>query len=332
MDYADAEICYLKCIKTEPNTDIKVKDEEISDLFSSECSTHRNEKPSRVKIVKEEAGPDEIVKEETRFQKVESNDETRKKSQKCTVKSKCKKTSQEKPTQKKHCVRKNKHRNGKENKSLKLTYECYMCRTSISSVSNLKRHHDRFHGVKTFQCNICFKRFPVKFSLDIHQRSHSGSKPFKCEVCRRNFATQNNLRRHNTSCRLDRSKDEEKSIAQGIAAHGHFECYLCKFTSTTNHDLKTHFVKHIPKTAYSCNICRKEFKIQAHLVQHMNVHTTQKYICDICKNRFTSKRNLKRHKKLHSREGLFKCSHCKKEYTTKYSRDSHEQKHTKTVL
>lgn len=298
------------------SNDIKL--EEIDELFNESTEpTPQNHLPI-VQIIREDAEPDEIVKEEPEFYHEYDLIETESRDFESKAEGQSKQSQFKKSTQTKQKRRDDERKN--PNLLPGAMFECYMCNAEISSASNLKRHNDRFHGIKTFKCNICSKRFSVKFSLDIHERSHTGSKPFECKICLRTFATQNNLRRHNESCRpLKGSSSTKKTSKELPDENRHFENKSSENTGSKNKI----FLK-----MYSCNICRKQFFHQSNLVKHMQKHTTKKpFECETCSNKFTTKRNLKRHKRLHTREGLFLCSYCSKEYTTKYARDAHEKKH-----
>lgn len=210
-------------------------------------------------------------------------------------------------------------------------FECFLCKGTVSSASNLKRHYDRFHGEKLFYCNLCPKRFSVKYSLDVHKRSHNGEKPFECGICQRKFATKINLRRHNKSC-WPMNVTAQAAVKGVSNVNGReFQCYLCKLDDDvlkTIQDLQVHMItKHTGANVLPCNVCRSIFSTQSQLAQHMLCHTKYKrYECDTCKMRFTTTRNILRHKRLHTRVGLYKCDQCGKEYTTKFSRDAHQKK------
>lgn len=377
-------------IKKEPPDEATIEEVNISNFFENdlpgltECT---NVSIMKTKIVREDADPDEIVKEEPRFgdefeiqgagststvisskrtacladrsyqkeiveanenglQTIQLNSSIPKRSSAKNRKSDAKNGIQSRPAPSSNIRSRRQPANIKHKKtpsttkpSSKMsilenpTFECFLCKATVSSASNLKRHYDRFHGEKSFRCNLCSSRFSVKFSLDIHQRSHSGAKPFQCEMCHRKFATQNNLRRHNESCWPMNVTAKKKSATVKVvakASHQEFQCYLCGFDDVmkTIQDLQVHMItRHTGANVLPCNVCRRIFSTQSDLAQHMLGHTKHKpFECDTCKMRFTTKRNLKRHKRLHTRVGMFKCNQCRKEYTTKFARDAHQKK------
>lgn len=383
-------------IKNEPSDEANVEEVNIGELFENDLPSFNkfiNVPLSQTKIVREDAGPEEIVKEEPRFEyddelEVQGTGSPSSASYKHSSKlmacstelnyyqkdvktnetalqpkkrvnsavlnqssSKCRKQGSKERIQNKSgkngdrakcsenhhqnnaaSVTKAQSRQSNKTKLLKNpTFECFLCKITVSSASNLKRHYDRFHGEKSFRCNLCSKRFSVKFSLDIHKRSHSGAKPFQCEICQRKFATQNNLRRHNESCGPMNVVQKKLPKAKVVTKESQsFQCYLCKCGDDLKivQDLQVHMIKHTGRNVLPCNVCRRIFSTQFELVKHMLNHTKVKpFACDTCQMQFTTKRNLKRHKRLHTRVGLFKCNECNKEYTTKFARDAHQRKH-----
>lgn len=351
-------------IKVEPPTENIVADVSISELFKHEIFRPIESVDKYViqtKIVREDADSDEIIKEEPRFDdqfevhadnskspatySMDENEQKRLKSNQTLDKSteSCRrgyrkgttKVGQTEPVisgVQSTPARSHHHHTASASAKSALkdcpTFQCFLCKVTIGSAGNLKRHYDRFHGEKSFRCHLCSKRFSVKFSLDIHQRSHSGAKPFRCKLCQRAFATQNNLRRHNESCGRLNGAQPKLDKMHNVS----LECYLCKYDDSlaTVQALQTHMIEHTGGNngILPCNVCRRIFATQIKLAQHMLTHTKCKpFQCDTCRMVFTTKRNLKRHKRLHTRIGLFKCDQCMNEYTTKYARDAHQKKH-----
>lgn len=343
-------------------TAIKIEEIAMDELFTNGLPEQEHQNTlSKVEIMREAAGPDEIVKEEPKIydeynrieaesksfneNKIQINETIETRSITPTEAQSTEESQPQKQTLTEYHSKPHHSKEGSQAKRKKnaanvnatnvktsnglpgTKFKCSLCKAVLCSEGNLKRHQARFHGTKAFQCNICPKRFPLKYSLQLHQRLHTGLKPFKCKICLRLFANRNNLRRHNVTCRsLEGSQILSNWL---IDQSGHFECYICKFGAVSKYvDLKTHMKEHTGRKQFRCNICRRMFVHQSNLVKHMHEHTMKKpYECDICANTFTCSRNLKRHKRLHTRKGLYKCNRCPKEYTTKFSRDVHEKKH-----
>lgn len=69
---------------------------------------------------------------------------------------------------------------------------------------------------------------------------------------------------------------------------------------------------------HACTLCRKSFKTQNILRQHMRIHTGDKpFVCDICKKAFSQMASLKYHQATHSDDRPFKCDKCSKTFKLK---------------
>lgn len=69
---------------------------------------------------------------------------------------------------------------------------------------------------------------------------------------------------------------------------------------------------------HCCNICKKSFKTQNILRQHMRIHTGDKpFVCEICNKAFSQMASLKYHLATHSDDRPFKCEDCSKTFKLK---------------
>lgn len=73
-----------------------------------------------------------------------------------------------------------------------------------------------------------------------------------------------------------------------------------------------------PEFKHNCNICRKSFKTQNILRQHMRIHTGDKpFVCDLCNKAFSQMASLKYHQATHSDDRPYKCDGCAKTFKLK---------------
>jgi hypothetical protein len=71
-------------------------------------------------------------------------------------------------------------------------------------------------------------------------------------------------------------------------------------------------------TKHPCTLCKKTFKTQNILRQHMRIHTGDKpFVCEICHKAFSQMASLKYHSATHSDDRPYKCSNCPKTFKLK---------------
>lgn len=71
-------------------------------------------------------------------------------------------------------------------------------------------------------------------------------------------------------------------------------------------------------TKHACEVCKKTFKTQNILRQHMRIHTGDKpFVCDICTKAFSQMASLKYHLATHSDARPYRCEVCSKTFKLK---------------
>lgn len=95
-------------------------------------------------------------------------------------------------------------------------------------------------------------------------------------------------------------------------------CGICGASFEDRNLFLRHSFEHAEEPFVECNICKKRFFKEKHLLEHFKSHMTDYVDCNICKKMF-QKSQLKQHlKDIHNKEmKRFACTHCKKGFTSK---------------
>uniref|UniRef100_A0A8D9AT90 Zinc finger protein 527 n=1 Tax=Cacopsylla melanoneura TaxID=428564 RepID=A0A8D9AT90_9HEMI len=79
---------------------------------------------------------------------------------------------------------------------------------------------------------------------------------------------------------------------------------------------------------YTCDYCNKCFKQEAHLKQHVRIHTDDRpYGCTYCGKAFRQKAVLNQHVRLHTGEKPYTCAHCAERFRQMTTLKLHMRKH-----
>src|SRR6218665_191462 len=134
-------------------------------------------------------------------------------------------------------------------------FMCGYCVTSFNSYPGVCHHVEMQHGEKRYSCEFCGRRYAHQCHLALHVMAHTREKMFTCNQCGRRFRYQGHLRHH--------------------------------------------MLKHTKDLPYSCRICYKSFKSESYLLKHSKCH--KKTECregvrrNICKKEFRHDYDLKEH-------------------------------------
>ncbi|XP_034065738.1 zinc finger protein 184-like isoform X4 [Gymnodraco acuticeps] len=113
-----------------------------------------------------------------------------------------------------------------------------------------------------------------------------------------------------------RNKQNSVNDSRRSAGGKLFSCSVCKKSFKHERHLKQHMKIHTGQKPFSCSVCNKSFKHSGTLKQHLRNHTGEKlFICSICKKSFAVRGHLKGHMRIHTGEKPFSCSICDKRFT-----------------
>ncbi|XP_035230478.1 zinc finger protein with KRAB and SCAN domains 5-like isoform X1 [Stegodyphus dumicola] len=107
-----------------------------------------------------------------------------------------------------------------------------------------------------------------------------------------------------------------------------YECYICKFKSTYNHEYYLHMKQHFGNSPYMCPLCNYTTRIISAFVTHRITHTNHHiFQCHQCAYKCKRKHHLTQHASAHTREAPFQCTYCEKRYKHNCSLKKHLLSH-----
>ena len=185
----------------------------------------------------------------------------------------------------------------------------FHCRTCNRKFSNKYRrdNHEKRHGdSRHFDCEKCDLSFEEKGEYEVHIETHINM--HRCDVCQESFNSESALVVHSVSChkQTDIKAENDMVAACDLQQFHRSDCKQEPFSGPQS--VSTFEGSNPPSVdqndaAFSCKVCDKKFKKEAHLNQHVQTHEVKQWDCDVCKKSFTTKYFLKKHKRLHT--GLF---------------------------
>ncbi|XP_039306382.1 zinc finger protein 852-like isoform X3 [Solenopsis invicta] len=173
-------------------------------------------------------------------------------------------------------------------------HNCNRCNKVFEKRVDLTKHLQETHGLKLpskpnlnkdYICRYCGKKLRSYISLTDHERIHTGEKPYNCSKCERSFRSY--------TARWTHLQHHLKSM---------FVCEHCGKSYSYKRSLALHTLTHLPMEdrKYECNICKKRFMRNAHLIIHQRIHSgIRPYKCDVCLVSFTQKGDMVRHRMRH---------------------------------
>jgi len=187
-------------------------------------------------------------------------------------------------------------------------FHCDLCNSTFRQRQHLKYHlraHNRAEGLRSprksennsdpdWTCRLCHTRIGSLRSLRQHMlRAHRTRQAFRCQWCGKDFYHQALLQKH---------QDHD---------HGTDTCLVCHVCSQKFHVgtpwevLKVHRQKlhgrqekrkHMPYLELQCGYCRRKYKSQGSLNEHLKLHNSANhYQCSLCQRQFSLKGNCQKH-------------------------------------
>ena len=133
------------------------------------------------------------------------------------------------------------------------SYSCLVksCKKTFDTKKELYAHLRSSHKKFRFQCSFCDEDYATQYGLDKHIKKHLGPQ-LPCKFCGKLFHHPHEV------------KDHER-----IHTGEFFTCDTCGKTVNTKRGLVQHMEIHTDKKSFVCQECKKGFKTQAKLNQHV---------------------------------------------------------------
>nr|CAD7416552.1 unnamed protein product [Timema poppensis] len=96
-------------------------------------------------------------------------------------------------------------------------FQCYICKSSFSNATLLRRHKSIHTNVRPFECPFCKYSFRVKYHLVDHIRIHTGERRFHCSTCSMRFTQRSTYYAHlRCKSHLHRLKEKINSTERTV--------------------------------------------------------------------------------------------------------------------
>ncbi|XP_064645289.1 uncharacterized protein LOC135498776 [Lineus longissimus] len=220
-------------------------------------------------------------------------------------------------------------------------YMCAHCNDAFAQRRSLMKHMNLVH-IKTFKCRLCSLKFTSLSRRATHERKHrpNRSKPkvsFKCSLCSKIFHERqvglDHMNLHTGAKPYKCSHEDCEAAFGSVSGRRNHErlhnatllkCLICKKQFREQSSLKDHMNLHTGATPYDCRHCEQTFPTRSARSLHEHKHTEgADYKCQYCYKSFAAKRGLEEHLNLHTGVTPHECQYCKQTFTTKYKLRHH---------
>ena len=128
---------------------------------------------------------------------------------------------------------------------------------------------------------------------------------FSCDVYERIFRDTNELRNHDCSHKME-----------------FFQCLMCFSIFRSVRSFENHYLSHTQE--HNCDVCGKFFRLKTSLINHKQVHSSDRMTCPTCGKKFKHRQNHLEHIVwFHKEDKECPCTVCKKMFQTPTNMRTH---------
>ncbi|XP_043600869.1 GDNF-inducible zinc finger protein 1 isoform X1 [Bombus pyrosoma] len=189
-------------------------------------------------------------------------------------------------------------------------YKCHQCTETFELKEDVRQHYLIVHPTIQLQNTILQVTAP-SLTQQISQREH------RCISCNITFRNEQAYRNHINShkkkeglrCNIGDSTNNVFPVPNpltgsqiGILRAVKFSCKVCSMEFDNVGEVDKHTRTHLEKDSeeeHKCNICKKLFKTNIQLNEHLKYHLSRAHSCPVCSKTFINRTTLKIHLKTH---------------------------------
>ncbi|XP_015585603.1 zinc finger protein 2 homolog isoform X2 [Cephus cinctus] len=206
-----------------------------------------------------------------------------------------------------------------------LPYKCHKCLEIFETKSDVRQHNFLIHSAVKLENKTDMDKKPINL---IHFQQRYRRLEFTCDLCQKTFQSSKLLDAHRA----------------GHIGTLKFTCRVCckEFDNVEDVDMHTKIHLEVVKEEHKCNICKKLFKTDSLLNEHLRGHLSRAHHCPICPKAFINRTTLRIHLKTHSEDSdrkddlkniktergkTYCCTLCREEFNTYSNMYSHIMTH-----